>query len=62
MLPLETRAKFEGKEIPRPGFWGGWRIKPNKIEFWKAEEFRFHHRLVFTKGLDGQWDTEELYP
>ncbi len=57
----ETKKKFEGKEIKRPDFWGGWRILPNTIEFWKAEKFRYHHREVYTKTKNG-WKTKILYP
>lgn len=57
-----TREKFKDTDIPRPDFWGGWRVKPYKIEFWKAEDYRFHHRLLFQKNLEHQWESKELYP
>lgn len=54
--------KFEGGEVSRPDNWGGWRLIPNRIEFWKAEEFRYHHRELWEKQEDGEWVTRLLYP
>lgn len=53
--------KFAGGDIPRPGFWSGWRLAPQRIEFWNAGEFRLHEREVFTR--DGEaWQRGWLYP
>ena len=53
--------KFKGNAVPRPDFWSGWRIIPQRIEFWQQIEFRLHDRQVFT-SKNGVWSTEKLYP
>jgi len=57
----EYTAKFHVGEIPRPEFWSGYRIVPDKIEFWSDQPFRLHERLVFSRAADG-WTTETLFP
>ncbi len=60
--------EYEGQEdIPRPPYWGGYRLKPNMIEFWHAGGFRLHTRFVYTKKDDseennGDWEKEMLFP
>ena len=66
MKTLLTRAakygkKFGLKEVPRPEFWSGYQLIPNRIEFWEKGEFRLHKRLLFEKAEDG-WQTTYLYP
>lgn len=56
------KKQFEGKPIPRPGNWGGWRLVPDAIEFWEAQEFRYHKRELFEKQKDGSWKNKLLYP
>lgn len=58
----DVRKRFEGKEVTRPENWGGWLLEPDMIEFWKAEEFRFHHRDHYTKDNNGNWSKKLLYP
>ncbi len=53
--------EFENKDIKRPEHWGGYRIKPNYIEFWQGLQHRLHHRLIYKK-TDNQWLTEYLQP
>lgn len=53
---------FEGKDVPRPAFWGGWRVIPRKMEFWQQSDFRLHDRQVFTRDARGQWSVGKLYP
>ena len=57
----ETERRFEGKEVPRPQFWGGFRIVPTRIEFWYGRPDRLHDRVQYTRGEDG-WKIERLYP
>lgn len=63
---LERFAMFEQKfsradEIPRPEHWHGFRIVPNRIEFWKDGEHRLHDRLVYIRNGSG-WEKSLLYP
>jgi pyridoxamine 5'-phosphate oxidase len=53
--------KFGLGEIPRPPNWGGFRIAPTRIEFWRDMPFRLHDRTVFTPERAG-WSTQKLYP
>lgn len=71
--PLADRAEFEqrvaelseifgdGPDIPRPEFWGGFRVVPVEIEFWQDQAFRMHDRLKFVRSNEG-WTTGQLYP
>ena len=58
----EIRARFEGQDVPRPPHWSGFRLRPDRIEFWQDREHRLHERRVFTPGPDGEWDEGMLYP
>ena len=58
---LALEAEFEGREIPRPPFWGGYRVEPEEIEFWQGRESRLHDRLVYRRE-DGAWRIERLQP
>ena len=57
----EFSWKF-GDNVPRPPHWGGYRVKPNVIEFWQGQENRLHDRLRFVLQDDGQWAIERLAP
>lgn len=57
----EFEQQFGDGPIARPESWGGYRLIPDRVEFWKAGEFRLHDRLVFLRTADG-WDRERLYP
>ena len=72
-LPLEDRsileerlrkleAEYEGYEIPRPPFWGGYRVEPEAIEFWQGRENRLHDRLLYRRLGGGGWGMERLQP
>lgn len=54
-------ADYEGREVPRPPFWGGYRVEPEVIEFWQGRENRLHDRLVYRR-TEGEWRIERLQP
>ena len=57
----EMRARFEGGPVPRPPHWSGFRVKPQRIEFWQDREHRLHERRLFTRHGD-EWHEAMLYP
>jgi pyridoxamine 5'-phosphate oxidase len=58
----ETVARFEGvADVPRPPFWGGYRIVPSVVEFWSRGEDRMHDRLRFSREGEG-WRVDRLAP
>jgi pyridoxamine 5'-phosphate oxidase len=70
--PLESREQLErryaelereyaGREVPRPPHWGGFRLRPNAIEFWEHRENRLHDRFRYTRAREG-WRAELLSP
>jgi pyridoxamine 5'-phosphate oxidase len=56
-----TERRFEGSSVPRPPFWGGFRLVPDRIEFWFGRPDRLHDRLRYTRHGD-KWQIERLYP
>ena len=72
--PLDSRAtleervaeltrQYEGKDIPRPPHWSGFRVVPVQIEFWADGPFRLHDRAVYRRpNADAEWAVERLYP
>jgi pyridoxamine 5'-phosphate oxidase len=56
------QASFEGKEIPRPLHWGGYRVVPSSIEFWQGRSSRLHDRIQYTLQSDDNWVIERLAP
>jgi pyridoxamine 5'-phosphate oxidase len=63
---LEERARalekeYEGRDIPRPPFWGGYRVEPYAIEFWQGRENRLHDRISYRRE-NGGWRLERLQP
>ncbi len=54
--------RFEGGEVPRPPRWSGFRLIPDRIEFWSDRPHRLHERRLFTRRPDGSWDEGLLYP
>lgn len=58
----KTIARFEGKEVPRPEHWGGYRIVPHHFEFWQGRPGRLHDRIVYRVDADFQWFRERLAP
>lgn len=64
---LESNLKaleieFEGKDIPRPEFWGGFIVKPVEIEFWQGRPNRLHDRIRFQLDSDCNWQIHRLSP
>lgn len=70
--PLETptaldervrkyEAEFAGKDVPRPNYWSGFRVSPERIEFWKGKPNRLHERHLYTRQGAG-WKIETIYP
>jgi pyridoxamine 5'-phosphate oxidase len=57
----EYTMKFGISEIPRPEFWSGFRLLPQRIEFWRDMPFRLHDRQLFLREAEG-WRVEALYP
>ena len=58
----EIKHKFAEGEIPLPSFWGGFLVRPHKIEFWQGGEHRLHDRFMYTRQADGSWNIARLCP
>ncbi|MBA2441709.1 MAG: pyridoxamine 5'-phosphate oxidase, partial [Rubrobacter sp.] len=64
--PLEERVRqlereYEGRELPRPEDWGGYRLTPEAVEFWQGRENRLHDRLLYRTAGDS-WEIQRLQP
>ncbi len=57
-----VEAEFEGREVPRPAGWSGFRVVPEAIEFWYGAEFRLHERWHYERDASGVWSKRMLYP
>ncbi len=55
-------VKYRGQEVPRPPFWGGFRLVPDSMEFWHGQADRLHDRLRYRRSNDGRWIIERLAP
>ena len=64
---LESRfqqlmTEYEGREIPLPSYWGGYRLSPATIEFWQSRSDRLHDRFLYKRQSGGSWQLERLSP
>lgn len=57
----EAERRFGGQTVPRPEHWTGYRVVPDRIEFWYGAEFRLHERFCY-EVIEGQWRKRMLYP
>jgi pyridoxamine 5'-phosphate oxidase len=55
-------AEYADGDVPLPPFWGGYRVTPDTVEFWKGRENRLHDRLRYRRGDRGEWVIERLSP
>jgi pyridoxamine 5'-phosphate oxidase len=65
-LALESRYELArhtyGDTIPRPAWWGGYRLLPDELEFWQGRPSRLHDRLRYQRAADGSWRRDRLAP
>ncbi|TNV75971.1 hypothetical protein FGO68_gene13359 [Halteria grandinella] len=57
-----VEKEYEGKDIPRPPHWGGFRIALERVEFWQGHHHRLHDRIIYELQADGTYKTTRLYP
>jgi len=57
----EAAASFEGRAVSRPHFWGGFRVGPDRIEFWTRDPHRLHDRVLYERR-NGVWARSLLFP
>jgi pyridoxamine 5'-phosphate oxidase len=58
----EIKRRFATGEVPLPDFWGGYRVRPMRFEFWQGQPNRLHDRFEYSAGADGAWTIERLAP
>ena len=58
----EAATRYPGEDIPRPDYWGGYRLVPDAIELWEGRPNRLHDRVHFLRGPHGTWRSERLSP
>jgi pyridoxamine 5'-phosphate oxidase len=59
---VELEEEYEGKEIPRPTYWGGYIVKPVELEFWQGRPNRLHDRIRYKLQPDYNWEINRLSP
>lgn len=58
----QAERKFEGRDVPRPPRWTGFRVRPRWIEFWYGADYRLHERWLYERDVAGVWSKRMLYP
>jgi pyridoxamine 5'-phosphate oxidase len=58
----ELGARYAGRTIPRPLHWGGYRLQPERVEFWQRRYARLNDRILYGKSADGTWTMKRLAP
>ncbi len=58
----QLMAEYEGREVPLPPYWGGYRLSPATIEFWQGRSDRLHDRFLYRRQSGGPWQLERLSP
>lgn len=58
----ELEERYEDREVDRPEHWGGYRLQPERIEFWQNREGRLHDRIRYDRLIDGTWNISRLAP
>lgn len=56
------KERFKHGKIPKPPHWGGYRVKPVRMEFWQGRPGRMHDRILYTELAEGEWKRERLAP
>jgi pyridoxamine 5'-phosphate oxidase len=61
---IDIDRRYPGEDVPRPPFWGGFRITPDTVEFWQGRRFRLHDRFRYSRDAAGEagWRIERLAP
>ena len=57
-----VERKYAGLPVPIPPHWGGFRLAPERVEFWQGRRSRLHDRLRYVREKDGSWIVERLSP
>lgn len=58
----EMKSKIGDGKVPIPSFWGGYRVRPDEVEFWQGRKSRLHDRFLYTRTEDGRWAIDRLSP
>jgi pyridoxamine 5'-phosphate oxidase len=58
----EFDESYRDQPIERPAHWGGYRLKPDRLEFWKGRPGRLHDRILYELNMDGSWSIKRLAP
>lgn len=58
----ELDAQYRGQEVPRPEYWGGYRLETTRYEFWQGRPDRLHDRIAYVRDSSGHWQRQRLAP